>query len=84
MKNENLVSVQQFLFTSDVFKGMFKSAIFGTLIAVIGCYQGLNAKKGAQGVGAATINSVVFSMIAIFILNYFLSMALFPGGGAKP
>jgi phospholipid/cholesterol/gamma-HCH transport system permease protein len=78
-----LVSVQRFLFPEDVFKGMLKSAIFGILIAVIGCYQGLNAKKGAQGVGSATINSVVYSMIAIFILNYFLSMALFPGGGAE-
>ena len=57
--------------------------LFGLLIAVIGCHQGLNAKKGAQGVGAATTNSVVYSMIAIFVLNYFLSMALFPGGGVK-
>jgi phospholipid/cholesterol/gamma-HCH transport system permease protein len=47
---------------------------------VIGCHQGLNTKKGAQGVGAATTNSVVFSMVAIFVLNYFLSMVLFPGG----
>jgi ABC-type transporter Mla maintaining outer membrane lipid asymmetry permease subunit MlaE len=34
-------------------------------------------------VGAATTNSVVYSMITIFILNYILSMALFPAGGTK-
>jgi phospholipid/cholesterol/gamma-HCH transport system permease protein len=78
-----LSSIQTFLGVDDVLKGMFKSAIFGLIIALIGCYQGLNTKKGAQGVGAATTNSVVFSMIMIFVLNYFLSMALFPGGGMQ-
>lgn len=78
-----LSSIQTFLSVPDVLKGMLKAAIFGVVIALIGCYQGLNAKKGAQGVGAATTNSVVYSMIVIFVLNYFLSMALFPGGGAK-
>jgi phospholipid/cholesterol/gamma-HCH transport system permease protein len=62
---------------------MFKWAVFGLLIAFIGCHQGLNAQKGAQGVGAATTNSVVYSMIAIFVLNYFMSLLLFQGGGLK-
>jgi phospholipid/cholesterol/gamma-HCH transport system permease protein len=78
-----LSSIQTFLGVDDVFKGLLKSAIFGLIIALIGCHQGLNTKKGAQGVGAATTNSVVYSMIMIFVLNYFLSMALFPGGGMK-
>lgn len=78
-----LDSVQGFLSLEDVLKGLLKSAIFGLVIAVIGCYQGLHAKKGAQGVGAATTNSVVLSMLSIFILNYFLSMILFPGGGLE-
>ncbi|MEB3197236.1 MAG: ABC transporter permease [Candidatus Sericytochromatia bacterium] len=78
-----LNSIQGFLVPADVFKGMFKAGIFGFLIAVIGCHQGLNAKKGAQGVGEATTNSVVHSMIAIFVLNYFLSLVLFPGGGLR-
>lgn len=78
-----LTSIQQFLSASDVFKGLLKSAIFGVLVALIGCHQGLNAKKGAQGVGAATTDAVVQSMIAIFVLNYILSMLLFPGAGLK-
>ena len=76
-----LDSIQTFLSVADVLKGMLKGGLFGVIIAVIGCYQGLNTKKGAQGVGAATTNSVVWSMIAIFVLNYFLSMLMFPGGG---
>lgn len=76
-------SVQAFLVPMDIFKGMFKSATFGLIIAVVGCHQGLNARKGAQGVGEATTNSVVYSMISIFILNYILSMLLFPAGGMK-
>lgn len=76
-----LDSIRTFLSVPDVLKGMFKGILFGGIVAVIGCYEGLNTKKGAQGVGAATTNSVVFSMIIIFILNYFLSMLLFPGGG---
>ncbi len=78
-----LDSIQAFLTPADVFKGMFKAGLFGIIIATIGCHMGLTAKKGAQGVGAATTNSVVYSMIAIFVLNYFLSIALFPGGGMK-
>lgn len=75
-----LSSVQTFLSAGDVLKGMLKSAIYGVLIAVIGCHEGLNTQKGAQGVGRATTNAVVYAMIAIFVLNYFLSSVLFPGG----
>jgi phospholipid/cholesterol/gamma-HCH transport system permease protein len=74
-----LDSIQSFLVPMDVFKGMFKAALFGAAIALIGCHQGLNAKKGAQGVGAATTNAVVYAMVTIFILNYVLSMGLFGG-----
>lgn len=77
-----LESIRDFMTVSDVLKGMLKGALFGGMIALIGCHQGMNAKKGAQGVGAATTNAVVYAMIAIFVLNYFLSMLLFPGGRA--
>ena len=54
----------------DVFGGMLKSAVFGGIIAIIGCYKGLNAPNGAEGVGLATTASVVLSIILIFIFNY--------------
>ncbi len=57
----------------DIFCSLVKAAVFGMIVAVAGCYHGLNTNKGAQGVGTATIAAVVSSMIGIFISNYFLS-----------
>ncbi|MES2801572.1 MAG: ABC transporter permease [Bdellovibrionota bacterium] len=53
-------------------EGLFKSAIFGFLFAVICTYQGFNTKGGAKGVGEATNNGVVRSMVGIIIIDYFL------------
>ncbi len=61
----------------DVVGGMIKSSVFGAIIATVGCYQGLNAPNGAEGVGFATTASVVLSIILIFITNYFLSIVLY-------
>lgn len=61
----------------DVFGGMVKSSFFGAIIAIVGCYKGLNAPNGAEGVGLATTASVVLSIILIFITNYFLSIVLY-------
>lgn len=62
----------------DVASGLIKAAIFGIIIAIIGCWQGLNAEGGAKGVGKATTLTVVVSSISILIVNFFLSKAL-PG-----
>ena len=61
----------------DVFGGMLKSCVFGAIIAIVGCYKGLNAPNGAEGVGLATTASVVLSIILIFIFNYFLSIVIY-------
>ncbi len=61
----------------DVFGGMIKSCFFGAIIALVGCYKGLNAPNGAEGVGLATTASVVLSIILIFIFNYFLSVVIY-------
>ena len=61
----------------DVFGGMVKSCVFGAIIAIVGCYKGLNAPSGAEGVGLATTASVVLSIILVFITNYFLSIILY-------
>jgi phospholipid/cholesterol/gamma-HCH transport system permease protein len=60
----------------DVTSGLIKAAIFGFLIAVIGCWQGLKAEGGAEGVGRATTRTVVIASIVILILNFFLSKAM--------
>ena len=60
----------------DVVSGMIKAAIFGLMIAIIGCWQGLDTEGGAEGVGRATTKTVVVASIAILIVNFFLSRAL--------
>jgi phospholipid/cholesterol/gamma-HCH transport system permease protein len=60
----------------DVFIGLIKSVIFGTLVALIGCYKGLNCSQGAEGVGRATTEAVVFASITILISNFFLTLLL--------
>jgi phospholipid/cholesterol/gamma-HCH transport system permease protein len=72
-------SVQDFLQVWDVVSAMIKSAIFGCLIAVIGCSWGLTTTGGAKGVGQSTTTAVVTSLLAIFAANFFLSWAMFRG-----
>ena len=61
---------------SDVMIGIAKSFIYGGIIALIGCYKGLTCKVGAEGVGRATTEAVVYASITILITNFFLTMAL--------
>lgn len=60
----------------DVSVGLIKAFVFGFVIAVVGCWQGLRAEGGAEGVGRATTRSVVIASICVLILNFFLSKAL--------
>ena len=72
-----LNSIKIFTDVHDVIGGLVKAVFFGGTIAIIGCYKGLTAEQGAEGVGRATTASVVSSIIIIFISNYFLSMILY-------
>jgi phospholipid/cholesterol/gamma-HCH transport system permease protein len=66
-----------FLEFGDVFSGLVKSAVFGFIIALMGCYHGFNSKGGAQGVGRATTSAVVSASILILAANYALTSLLF-------
>jgi phospholipid/cholesterol/gamma-HCH transport system permease protein len=57
---------------SDVGQGLTKPFIFSFAISLIGCYYGLRASGGTQGVGRATTQAVVWASIAIFLLDLFL------------
>jgi len=67
-----------FLEVEDVTSGLIKAAVFGFIIALMGCYQGYHSGRGAQGVGRATTNAVVTASILILASNYLLTEALFP------
>ena len=60
----------------DIFSGLIKSAVFGVVIALIGCWQGMKTEGGAEGVGRATTRTVVIASILILVLNFFLTRAL--------
>jgi phospholipid/cholesterol/gamma-HCH transport system permease protein len=57
----------------DLTSGLGKSFFFAYFIAIVGCYHGLTAKGGADGVGRATTNTVVLASILILISDFFLT-----------
>lgn len=70
-------SINMMVVPTDLFYGLIKAGVFGGIIALVGCYKGMNTKIGAAGVGQATTLSVVTSIILIFVVNYILSSILF-------
>ena len=67
----------EFLETEDVISGLVKAAVFGFLVALMGCYQGYHSEGGAQGVGAATTKAVVSASILILTANYIVTELFF-------
>jgi phospholipid/cholesterol/gamma-HCH transport system permease protein len=59
----------KYLQIKDIYTGLIKSFVFAMIIALISCYEGLNTKGGAEGVGRATTRSVVFSFILIILAD---------------
>ncbi len=72
-----LQNARAFLEPMDVISGLVKAAVFGFLIALMGCYHGYNSQGGAQGVGAATTNAVVSASILILSFNYVITELFF-------
>ena len=66
-----------FVTWADIQSGLIKAAVFGLIVTLMGCYNGYNSGRGAQGVGLATTNAVVSSAILILIFNYLLTQILF-------
>ena len=70
-------STIQYLERIDVITGLVKAAVFGFLVALMGCYHGFHSRGGAQGVGAATTNAVVTASIMILVANYIITEMFF-------
>jgi phospholipid/cholesterol/gamma-HCH transport system permease protein len=60
----------------DVIMGLIKTLIFGVVVAMIGCYKGLHCRDGAEGVGRATTEAVVYASITVLVSNFFLTLTL--------
>jgi phospholipid/cholesterol/gamma-HCH transport system permease protein len=69
-------SMNIYLNTADVYKGLLKTVSFGGIIAIIGCYKGFTTSGGAEGVGKSTTSSVVVSSMLILVFDYLLTWFL--------
>ncbi len=74
--HEYWTNAWQTLQYSDVFMGLIKPVLFGFIIATVGCYYGMNAKGGTQGVGRATTQAVVAASVLILAVDLFVTRLL--------
>lgn len=67
----------RFITIDEIFKGLFKSVVFGAIYSSVCCYKGVNTTGGAEGVGSSTTSAVVVSLSGILIANYLLTRFLY-------
>ncbi|MGB3315438.1 MAG: ABC transporter permease [Albidovulum sp.] len=72
-----LKNTREFLEVWDIVSGLWKGAAFGFIVALMGCYYGMNSGRGAQGVGRATKAAVVAASVLILATNYILTEVFF-------
>ena len=77
---EFLRGLRLFFQPFDVEYGLLKSASFGLVITFIGCFLGLSTRGGAEGVGNATMRTVVWSAAMILVLDAFWAVTLLRAG----
>ena len=68
--------IYTYLEVADFMHGFLKTFFFAFMIATVSCYKGLNTRGGAEGVGKATTEAVVTSMVLVMVMDYFISAAL--------
>ena len=71
-----IANTWNFLQPWDVISGLIKSAVFGFIVALMGCYHGFNSSGGARGVGKSTTNAVVSAAVLIFASDYVMTSLL--------
>ncbi|MBE0604619.1 MAG: ABC transporter permease [Deltaproteobacteria bacterium] len=72
-----IAKTYQYLEFKDIYTGLIKAAVFGTLIALISCHHGFIAQGGAEGVGRATTRAVVTSSMMVLVSDYFMTSLMF-------
>ncbi|MDR1870344.1 MAG: ABC transporter permease [Deltaproteobacteria bacterium] len=69
--------IQDIVVLGDVYNGLIKSAVFGFILASVGCYMGFYTKGGAEGVGRSTTHAVVCSYVAILVGDFVMTAIMF-------
>lgn len=64
-------------FGNHIAKGIVKSVVFGLVVTWIAVFQGYDAEPDPEGISAATTRTVVFSSVAILVLDFFLTLVMF-------
>lgn len=75
-------TAMQALAATDISQGLIKPAIFGIIVALVGCYYGMSARGGTRGVGRATTQSVVAASVLIILSDFLISRVLISIFGA--
>ncbi|MBI2933213.1 MAG: ABC transporter permease [Planctomycetes bacterium] len=70
-------NAETLLAAKDVFGGLLKALVFAVTISTIACSQGMRAEHGAEGVGTATMRTVVYSFTYILMFDYLIGWALY-------
>ncbi|MCB0330478.1 MAG: ABC transporter permease [Bdellovibrionales bacterium] len=60
----------------DFTDGLLKSSVFGVLVVLLACFNGMRTTGGTEGVGRTTINTVVIGSVVIFVSDFFLTKLL--------
>jgi phospholipid/cholesterol/gamma-HCH transport system permease protein len=68
------------LVASDFYTGLIKSSVFGLILAGIACHNGLKVTGGAAGVGKATTDTVVQTVVAVIIADLMFTAVFFKIG----
>ncbi len=64
----------------DFITGLAKAGVFGLMISMIACYEGLNVTGGAEGVGRATTSTVVKSIVALITADVLFTAVFYAFG----
>ena len=59
---------------TDVYVGLVKAPVFGAIIAITGCYQGMQVKGNAEDVGMRTTAAVVQAIFLVIVLDAFFAV----------
>jgi phospholipid/cholesterol/gamma-HCH transport system permease protein len=70
------MNFQEVVKGTDLLDSLFKSAVFGVVMAITCCYVGLKTTGGPEEIGRAVTRAVVLSFMFIFVLNYLITRSL--------
>jgi len=66
-------TITQYVQLADMLDGLGKTVVFGFLIGIVGCYNGLETRGGTEGLGRSTTGTVVTASLVVFISDFFLT-----------